>query len=271
MNQEDKKILQWIIGIIAGIIGIILFFGSFGIVDEGERGVLIRMGSVVGTKDSGLYLKFPIIEKVKKFNIKTQNVIYERENPLQSASKDLQDVQVATVINYKLDATGVQKIYAEYGSEKVFEENVIRPAVRDTVKATASAYNAEELVTRRQEFTDAIQYKLAERLGDKYVIIERVNVTDLQFSDSFSLAIEAKVTAEQEAQAEENRLEKVKFQAQQQIESAKAEAETIRIQAQAITQQGGKDYVQLKAIEKWNGQLPTQFIPDSSVPFLNLK
>ncbi len=50
----------------------------------------------------------------------------------------------------------------------------------------------------------------------------------------------------------------------------RAEAEAIRIKAQAIQQQGGKDFVQLKAVEKWNGVLPTQFIPGSTIPFLNL-
>jgi hypothetical protein len=46
------------------------------------------------------------------------------------------------------------------------------------------------------------------------------------------------VKAEQEALAERNNLEKVKFQAQQTIETEKAKAEAIRIQAQAITSQG---------------------------------
>ena len=33
---------------------------------------------------------------------------------------------------------------------------------------------------------------------------------------------------------------------------------------------GGADYVKLKAIEKWNGTVPTQMIPGSTVPFINL-
>ena len=50
-----------------------------------------------------------------------------------------------------------------------------------------------------------------------------------------------------------------------------AEAEAIRIQANAINSQGGEDYVNLKAIEKWDGVLPTQFVPNAAVPFLTLK
>ena len=37
---------------------------------------------------------------------------------------------------------------------------------------------------------------------------------------------------------------------------AQAEAESIRIQSAAIKEQGGQDYVNLKALEKWDGKLP---------------
>ncbi len=67
-----------------------------------------------------------------------------------------------------------------------------------------------------------------------------------------------------------NKLEQVKFEAEQRVAKAKADAEAIQIQAKAITQQGGKDYVQLKAIERWDGKLPVQMVPNATVPFVNL-
>lgn len=249
---------------------ILLILMTFGTVDAGERGVRVRLGNVVGMVDPGLYVKLPLIERVRKINIKTQAVVYEREEPLAAASKDLQDVQVATVVNYHVDPSQAREIYINYGNQDNYEAQVVRPAVRDIVKATASQFTAEELVTKRAEFTQAVLSKLNERLSAKYAIVEQANITNFQFSDSFSKAIEAKVTAEQEALAAENKLEQVKFEAQQQIEKAKAEAETIRIQAQAINSQGGADYVDLKAIEKWNGVLPTQIIPNAALPFIQL-
>ena len=235
------------------LIALNFIFGSFGTVAAGERGVKTRLGNVVGTIDRGLYFKLPIIEKVKKMNVQTQAVLYEREEPLMSASRDLQDVQIATVVNYHLDPLLVREIYIQYRDQDNYEAQVVRPAVRDIVKATASQFTAEELVTKRAEFTNAVLVKLNERLLSKFSIVEQVNITNFQFSDSFSKAIEMKVTAEQEALAAQNKLEQVKFEAQQQIEKAKAEAESIRIQAQAVTQQGGKDYVELERIKKWNG------------------
>lgn len=271
--MEESKIKTASGYVVPGIIiflGLGLVFGSYGTIDAGERGVHTRFKNVVGMKESGLYFKLPFVDSVKKFNIKTQVVIYERENPLAAASRDLQDVQVATVINYHLSPSDVGQIYTQYGREDIFEENVIRPAVRDTVKAVASQYTAEELVTHRPQFTDAVLVKLNERLNDNFVIVEQVNITNFQFSESFSHAIEAKVTAEQNALAAKNKLAQSEYEAAQRVAQAKGEAEAIKIQSQAINSQGGESYVNLKAIEKWNGVLPTQFVPGSAVPFLNI-
>lgn len=252
------------------LLGLSIFFGFWGFVDEGERGVRVRFGNVIGTVDPGLYFKLPFVEKVPTISVRTQSVVYERENPLTAASSDLQDVSIASVTNYRIDASKVTEIYTRYRTLAAFEESVIRPRVRDTVKAVASQYAAGELVTKRPEFAEKVALTLNERLNDTYVTIEQSSITDIQFSASFSAAIEEKVTAVQQAEAAKNQLERVKFEAEQRVAQAEAEAEAIRIQAEAITQQGGKDYVQLKAIEKWNGQLPNQFVPGSTIPFLNL-
>ena len=110
-------------------------------------------------------------------------------------------------------------------------------------------------------------------LADSDILVSAngVSITNFDFSPSFNTAIEAKVTAEQNALAAKNKLEQVKYEAEQTIETAKATAEAQRISSQALAAQGGSDYVQLKAIEKWDGHLPEQMIPGTTVPFVNLK
>lgn len=266
----DLKVFKVLAHVILGIFLFISLFSSWGIIDEGERGVRVRLGNVVGTVEPGLFFKLPLVESVPKISVRTQSVIYERENPLSSASSDLQDVQIASVTNYHVDPSKVIEIYTQYQTLNTFEESVIRPRVRDTVKATASQYTASELITKRAEFAEKVAFTLNERLVNTPVIVEQSNITDVQFSPSFSAAIEEKVTAVQQAEAAKNRLERVRYEAEQKVVQATAEAESIRIQAEAVNSQGGADYVQLQAIQKWNGQLPNQFVPGSAVPFLNL-
>lgn len=266
----DVRPAKLVAHIIIAMLIVLSFFGTWGIVDEGERGVRVRTGNVVGTVDPGFYFKLPFIEKVPKISVRTKSVVYERENPLSSASSDLQDVQIASVTNYHLDPSKVAEVYRQYQTLEAFEESVIRPRVRDTVKATASQYTAGELITKRPEFAEKVAFTLNERLAGTFVIIEQSNITDVQFSPSFSAAIEEKVTAVQQAEASKNQLERVKYEAEQRVVQAEAEAEAIRIQAEAVTSQGGKDYVQLKAIEKWNGSVPQTMVPGSAVPFINI-
>jgi regulator of protease activity HflC (stomatin/prohibitin superfamily) len=127
------------------------------------------------------------------------------------------------------------------------------------------------LITKRDEVRELITLKLEDKLTQRGLIINDVNIINFKFSEEFDRAIEQKVKAEQEALKAEKDLERVKFEAQQQIESSKAEAEKIRIQAEAITKQGGAEYVKLQWIQKWDGKLPSTMLNEGSNMLINLK
>ncbi|MCP4485280.1 MAG: hypothetical protein GY823_12070 [Flavobacteriaceae bacterium] len=151
-------------------------------------------------------------------------------------------------------------------------ENVlIRPVIEESIKSATAKFNASDLITKRDDVRDSITSKLENKLSERGLIINDVNVTDFEFSAEFDRVIEQKVKAEQEALKAKEDLERVKFEAQQQIEKSKAEAEKIRIQAEAITKQGGEEYVKLQWIQKWNGQLPATMLSDDSNMLINLK
>ena len=63
----------------------------------------------------------------------------------------------------------------------------------------------------------------------------------------------------------------VKFEAEQRIAQARGEAEAIKIQAAAITQQGGQDYVNLQWIKAWGdggAQVPEFIVGDGGQGFI---
>lgn len=269
-----------IIGSFIGLIVILtLFFGSFGVINPGIRGVKVRLGAITGVIEPGFYFKLPIIESVHEMEVKTRTINYDKNgnegdardtSSLSGASKDLQDVWIGVVVNYHVDPLKVDAIYSQYRSVENYEANVIEPIIREVVKSTSAQYTAEELVTKRADYGDKVNLTLNERFTSKDAVLERFSVTNFEFSKSFTQAIEAKVTAVQNAEAAKNKLEQIKFEAQQTIETAKAQAEAIRIQATAINSQGGADYVQLQAIKQWKGDVP-QYMGIGAVPFINLK
>lgn len=263
MNNVDAQ-TRLIVKLVIAVFLVITVFASIRVIDATERGVKLRFGKIIGTLDPGIHLVLPYITNVEKIEVATQKAELE----VSAASKDLQDVFTTVAIQFNIEPLTVEQMYSEYRNQVLATE--LPPAIQDSIKAVTARFNASELVTKRAEVKDGIESVLQDKLAAKYIRITGVSIVNFRFSEQFTIAIEQKVTAEQNAQKAENDLRRVEFEAQQRIEQAKAEAESIRIQAQAITQQGGKDYVQLKAIEKWNGILPTQFVPGSTIPFINL-
>jgi len=279
-SVEILRVGKIFIHALIGIIFLFLFFGSFGSVAAGEIGIRTRFSKVTGIVNQGLYFKIPAIEHVNILDTKTRTINYDKNgnegdtrdsSSLTGASKDLQDVSIGVMVNYKLDAQKAENIFNQYRTNENFESNVIEPIIRETVKSVSAQYTAEELVTKRLEYSDKVSALLSERFLSKDSILERFSITNFEFSKAFSAAIEAKVTAVQTAEAAKNKLEQVKFEAQQTVEKAKADAEAIKIQASAINSQGGADYVQLQAIKAWKGEVPTYMMSGSMVPFINLK
>lgn len=259
----NKGILWAIIGTVIFIL--VLLINPIVLISAGERGVILNLGAVSDTiMNEGLNFRIPFLQSVKVFDVKMQ----KDEVETGAASKDLQEVKTTIALNYHLMPDMVNKLYQSIGTG--FKNRIIDPSIQEAVKAATAKFTAEEAITKRQLVREEIKRLLTERLQKEYIVVDEVSITDFDFSNEFNKAIEMKVTAEQEALKAKNDLERVKMEAEQRIAQATAEAQAIRIQAESIAKQGGQSYVQLKAIEKWDGKLPVQMIPNATVPFLDL-
>lgn len=232
---------------------IILFCESWFVVNPGYNWFTVTLGKINNTVYSDwLHFKVPFITKSVTYNIQTQKL----EATADASSKDLQIVSASIVVNYKYKESEVVRLYKNVWKEDKVAEKIITPAVQEVFKAIVAKYSAEQLITERSTVSKDIEDTLNKRLEPYGVQIQLFNIVNFDFSKSFNDAIEAKVTAEQEALAEKNKLEKVKYESDQKIVVAEAQAKAIEIQAKAIQNQWGKEYVNLKWIEKWDGKLP---------------
>lgn len=250
-------------GLIITIIVLFVLITQFplGTVGAGERGVQLRFEAVTGKVfNEGLYVRIPFIERVIIMDVQIQ----KEEVDANGASKDLQSVSTRIALNYHLAHDSVARVYQEVRQD--YRERIIGPAIQESVKAATAQFTAEELITQRAAVRDLMQEILTAKLSDRGIIIDSFNIVHFDFSDTFNKAIEAKVTAEQEALAAQNKLEQVKFEAQQKIEEARGKAEAITIEAQAL--RSNPAVLELRALEKWNGVLPK--VTGESVPFINI-
>ncbi len=237
-SQGDPKArLTSKMGSIIGIVLIVasIIAGSFTTIPAGHRGVVIRFSAVTGTTlGEGLRTKLPFIDSVVKMEVRTQKY----ETPSAAITNDLQDVSTTIALNWKLDPGMAAEVYRTLGLE--FIERIAAPAIQETIKQITAQYNAEDLILRREEVKNAITNSLANRLRERGIITELVSITNFQFSDTFTAAIEAKVAAEQAVLEATNKLERVKVEAQQREAEARGEADA-RI-AKAI---GEAEYIRI--------------------------
>ncbi len=240
---------------------LIILFSSIGTIGAGERGVLLQFGAVQDKIfDEGLYVKIPFVQHVKKMDVKIQ----KDEVPASAASKDLQVVSSTIALNYHIDPNSVNTIWQEVGKE--YNVRIISPSIQESVKAITARFTAEELITRREEVKMDIRENLSIRLLERGIVVDEFNIIDFNFSNAFNEAIEAKVTAEQLKLKAERDLERIKIEKEQVIAAAQGKAEAIRIEAEALKQNA--NVVDLRWIEKWNGQVPTFW--GQASPFIGL-
>jgi regulator of protease activity HflC (stomatin/prohibitin superfamily) len=188
----------------------------------------------------------------------------------EAASKDLQTVSTTLTINYSVQRDKVKQLYA-MSPAMTYVEDYVDPAVYEVFKAVVSKYSAEQLVTARQTVSDDIHKTLTAKLQQYGIDVRDINITNFDFSKEFNRAIEQKVTATQNAEKAQRDLQRIEYEAQQKVAQAEGEAKAIAIQAQAIKTSGGTEYLQLQAINKWDGKLPVYMTPNTPMPFIGVK
>lgn len=81
-----------------------------------------------------------------------------------------------------------------------WDERVLPSIGSEVVKAVVAQYNAESLLTKRDEVSKAVCDALRSRATDFCIVLDDVAITHLSFSQEFTKAVESKQVAEQEAQ-----------------------------------------------------------------------
>jgi len=261
MRQGPAR--KTVIRIAVVIVALVLLFwlSPFGTIAAGERGVHLRFTAVTGKVfGEGLYFLIPLMESVQMMDVKVQK--YEMKSD--AASKDLQTVHSVVALNFHIDPERVANMYQDVGLQ--FGDRIIDPAMQEAIKASTAKFTAEELITKREMVRDEIKAQLTARLSSRNLIVDEFNIVNFEFSKNFNDAIEAKVTAEQQALAAKNKLEQIKFEADQKIAEARGKAEAITIESNAL--KSNPQILELRALEKWNGTLPQ--VTGGAIPFINL-
>jgi regulator of protease activity HflC (stomatin/prohibitin superfamily) len=236
-------------------------------VGAGERGILLNFGAVENTVlGEGIHFRVPIMQTVVLMDVKIQKAITDAA----SASSDLQDVDLSVALNYHIIPDKANVVYQTIGVE--FKARIIDPAIQEVMKAVTARYTAEELITKRPAVSTEMKDALTQRMLESNIAVDAFSIVSFSFSQTFTDAIEAKQTAEQNALKAKRDLDRIRVEAEQTIAAATAEAEALRLQKMNISPdliELRKIEANLKAIEKWNGVLP-EVTGAGAVPFIGV-
>lgn len=219
---------------------LILFFCSFKTIKSGEIGLKTRFGKITETSlKEGISFKVPFIEKIIKVNIKVQKA----EMNIEGSTKDLQIVNTNVAVNYRIDPNKAPSLYKEVGNG--YEETILTPAIKESIKSAIAQYNAEEITVNRTAVSQSCLKAIQDKVEKYGIVIEDFNLTDFSFSEEYTKAIEDKQVAEQN-------LEKSKLEAEKKLVEAEATKKANELLQASLTD----ELIMKQFIEKWNGELP---------------
>lgn len=222
-------------------------------VDAGVVGVKTQWGKIVGGPvDPGLTWVNPIGGDLVKYDCREQRL----DLRMDTYTKDVQTAQMSITVTYSLDRSKIAELHSEYG--RAYAERIITPTVVGIVKDVIGQWEADKLINGREQATREIRQQVADKLAQTPVRLGMIVLSNIDYSDVFEKAIEAKQVAMQRAIESQNKTRQIEEEARQKVISAKAEAESMQIRGDAL--KANPALVPLEAVQKWDGKAPATLV-----------
>lgn len=260
VDEWEWSLPKIIIASVLALILLLMLISCISTVPTGYTGILTTFGRVEDrTMGAGVHFIAPW-QKIVKLDNRTQKV----EINAQAFSSDIQQVDLKMSVNYCIDQTTAQNLYKTVGKE--YYDTVLYPRILENTKSVFAKYSAEELVSHRQDLSGEIQELLTVDATRYGIQIVNFSVEDIDFTDAFTNAVEAKQVAAQnkltaETQQAQKTMEQEQIAKRRIIDAnaaaeeakiqAEADLEVTKIQADAAEYAGQKEAAKNKAISEW--------------------
>jgi len=271
LNSSAMAHFAYVIGFVLAIVFVILSCVSY--VSTGYTGIVTTFGKVhEETLDAGINFHAPW-DNVITMDNREQRAAFN----LEAFSKDIQQVGVQGSINYNIDKSTAMNLYKDVGTG--YADVLISPRIQEDVKIVIAKYTAENLIENRQSVADSIDELLKSELAPKGINVISLAIENIDFTDAFESAVEAKQVATQEKQKAKTQQEQQTMEAEQKAErdriaaqaaadvakiEADAEAYAVKVQADAQAEANKKinaslteELINYNKVNRWDGKLPT--------------
>ena len=273
-KQGGKKRFGALAVAIILVVAVAVFLSTCTVqVNTGYTGIVTTFGKVEDkTLEAGFHFKSPF-QKIITMDNREQKTVF---NTL-AFSSDIQQVEISGSINYAINKSTAMTLFKEVGTD--YFNKLVNPRMMENTKAVFSKYTAENLVSSREVLSTQIEDALSKEMESYGINVISVSIENIDFSDAFTDAVEAKqVAAQKKLQAEieqEQKTMETQQQAERQRIQAEAEAAVAKIDADAaayaikvkseaeaaanklIAESLTEELIAFNEVQQWNGALPT--------------
>ena len=206
-------------------------------VGPGHKAVIfdkMRNGCQDDTPGPGTHIRIPMVQDPHIIDCRCRPQVIES----QTGTKDVQQVQIVLRVLSRPDESSLTRLFQQYGNRKNFDAKVLPSVGNEVLKSVVAQYNAEELLSKREQISRQIYAKLTERAADFSLLLDDVSITHLQFGKEYANAIELKQVAQQEAERQEYVVQKSEQEKVASITRAEGEAQAAKIISDALSKSG---------------------------------
>jgi regulator of protease activity HflC (stomatin/prohibitin superfamily) len=182
-----------LIGVVVALaVLLVLLFLSVRIVNEYERGVIFRLGRVIGAKGPGLFFIIPIVDRMVKVSLRT-------------VTMDIppQDVITRDNVTVKVNAVTYFNVIDPVRSVVAIENYIFGTSqvAQTTLRSILGQVDLDELLVKRDDINQRLQ-QIIDQLTDAWGIkVTLVEVKDVELPDTMRRAMAAQAEAERDRRA----------------------------------------------------------------------
>jgi regulator of protease activity HflC (stomatin/prohibitin superfamily) len=174
------------------ILIVLILASSVRVLKEYERGVIFRLGRLVGSKGPGLILLIPIVDRMIKVSLRT---IALDVPPQDVITKDNVSVKVNAVIYFRVVEAG--KAIVEVQDYLYATSQLAQTTLRSILGQVA----LDELLSEREKINENLQIILDKHTGPWGIKVSLVEVKHIDLPDEMKRVIGRQAEAERERRA----------------------------------------------------------------------
>jgi regulator of protease activity HflC (stomatin/prohibitin superfamily) len=178
--------------LIALAVILVIVISAIRIVDEYERGVIFRLGRVIGAKGPGLFFIVPVIDKMVKVNLQTVTMDIPPQDVITKDNVTIR-VNAVTYFNVTDPVNAVINIQNYlYGTSQV---------AQTTLRSILGQVELDEILVNRDEINDRLQTIIDDLTNPWGVKVTLVEVKDVELPDAMRRAMARQAEAERDRRA----------------------------------------------------------------------